>query len=145
MSSSSSDARLRTRNESRETRVDRIEIMHPDGMAAVLEIPQSFSTVHSFAQGQPPDNPRFCDGLAFLTIRLLSDLVVSTHRLDPEESVNCFYVRYRASPVNNAEGSCDLAHSSCASDDLIIIDGFAGGLTRLSLLALWRMAKVVAH
>ena len=52
MSSSSSDARLRTRNESRETRVDRIVIMHPDGMAAVPEIPQSFSKVHSFAQGQ---------------------------------------------------------------------------------------------
>jgi hypothetical protein len=32
MSSSSSDARLRTRNESRETRVDRIVIKHPDGI-----------------------------------------------------------------------------------------------------------------
>src|SRR5215469_11773503 len=52
MSSSSSDARLRTRNESRQTSVDRIVIMHPDGMAAVPEIPQSFWTVHSFAQGQ---------------------------------------------------------------------------------------------
>jgi hypothetical protein len=52
MTSSSSDARLRTRNESRETRVDRIVIVHPDGMAAVPEISQSFSTVRSFAQGQ---------------------------------------------------------------------------------------------
>jgi len=26
--------------------------MHPDGMAAAPEIPQSLSTVHSFAQGQ---------------------------------------------------------------------------------------------
>jgi len=26
--------------------------MHPDGMAPVPEIPQSFSKVHSFAQGQ---------------------------------------------------------------------------------------------
>jgi hypothetical protein len=48
MSSSSSDARLRTRNESGATRVDRIVIMHPDGMAVVPEIPQSLSTVHSF-------------------------------------------------------------------------------------------------
>jgi hypothetical protein len=52
ISSSSSDTRLRTRNESRETRVDRIVIMHPDSMAVVPEIPQSLSTVHSFAQGQ---------------------------------------------------------------------------------------------
>jgi hypothetical protein len=48
MSSSSSDARLRTRNESRETRVDRIVTMHPDGMAVMPEIPQFLSTVHSF-------------------------------------------------------------------------------------------------
>jgi hypothetical protein len=27
-------------------------LSHPDGMAAMPEIPQSFSTVHSFAQGQ---------------------------------------------------------------------------------------------
>ena len=52
MSSSSSDARLRTRNESREARVDRIVIMHPDSMAVVPEIPQSLSTVHSFEQRQ---------------------------------------------------------------------------------------------
>jgi hypothetical protein len=32
-------------------RVDRIAIMHPDGMATVPEIPQSLPTVHSFAQG----------------------------------------------------------------------------------------------
>jgi hypothetical protein len=43
------------------------------------------------------------------------------------------------------EGSGDLAHSSCASDDLMMNEGFAGELTRLSLLALWRMVKVVAH
>ena len=35
-----------------ETRVDRIVIMHPDSMAVMPEIPQSLSTVHSFAQGQ---------------------------------------------------------------------------------------------
>jgi hypothetical protein len=52
MSSSSSDARLRIRDEGRETRVDRIVIMHPDAMAVVLENLQSFSTVHSFEQGQ---------------------------------------------------------------------------------------------
>jgi hypothetical protein len=45
---SSSDARVRTQNESRETRVDRIVIMHPDGMAVVPEIPQFLSSVHSF-------------------------------------------------------------------------------------------------
>jgi hypothetical protein len=49
---SSSDARLRTRNESRETRVDRIAIIHPDGMAVMPEIPRSLWTVHSFEQGQ---------------------------------------------------------------------------------------------
>ena len=52
MSSSSSDARLRMWNENRETRVDRIVIMRPDGMAVVLEIPQSRSIVHSFEQVQ---------------------------------------------------------------------------------------------
>jgi hypothetical protein len=52
MSASSRDARLRTRNESRETRADRIVIMHPDGMAVVPENPQSFLTVHSFEQGK---------------------------------------------------------------------------------------------
>ena len=52
MSSSSSDAQLRTRNENRGTRVDRIVIMHPDGMAVVLEIPQSRSIGHSFEQAQ---------------------------------------------------------------------------------------------
>ena len=52
MSSSSSDARLRTRNESSETRADRIVLMHPDDVAVVPEIPQPFSTVHSFEQGQ---------------------------------------------------------------------------------------------
>jgi hypothetical protein len=31
--------------------VDRIAIMHPDGMAAVREIPQSLLRVHSFEQG----------------------------------------------------------------------------------------------
>ena len=36
------------RNENRETRLDRIVIMHPAGMARVAENPQSFSTVHSF-------------------------------------------------------------------------------------------------
>jgi predicted ATPase len=41
-------SKLRTRNESRETRVDRIVDMLPDGMALVPEIPQSLSTVHSF-------------------------------------------------------------------------------------------------
>jgi len=35
------------------TRVDRNVIVHPDGRAALPEIPQSFLTVHSFAQGQP--------------------------------------------------------------------------------------------
>ena len=55
MSSSSSDARLRTRNESREARVDRIVIMHPDSMAVVPEIPQSLSTVHSFEQDRRSD------------------------------------------------------------------------------------------
>jgi hypothetical protein len=43
---------LRTRNESRETRADRIVIMHLKAMAVVLENPQSFPTVHSFEQGQ---------------------------------------------------------------------------------------------
>jgi hypothetical protein len=42
----------RTRNESRETIVNRIVIMHPNSMAVVPEIPQSLSTVHSFEQGQ---------------------------------------------------------------------------------------------
>jgi hypothetical protein len=60
-SSSSSDARLRTRNESKETRVDRIAIMHLDSMATVLEIPQSFSTVHSFAQRQADVDLRLRD------------------------------------------------------------------------------------
>jgi hypothetical protein len=59
MSSSSSNARLRTRNESRETRVDRIVIMHRDGMTVVPETPQSLSTVHSFQQGQPAEHLRF--------------------------------------------------------------------------------------
>ena len=54
MSSTSSDARLRTRDESRETRANRIVIMYPDGMAVVPENPQSFSTVHSFERGQAP-------------------------------------------------------------------------------------------
>jgi hypothetical protein len=38
-------------NERRETRADKIVIMHPDGMAVVPETPQSFSTVHNFQQG----------------------------------------------------------------------------------------------
>jgi hypothetical protein len=41
-----------TRNESKETRTDSIVIMHLDAMAVVPENPQSFSTVHSFEQGQ---------------------------------------------------------------------------------------------
>jgi hypothetical protein len=41
MSSSSSDVQLLTRNESRETRADRIVIMHPQGTMVVPEIPQS--------------------------------------------------------------------------------------------------------
>jgi hypothetical protein len=61
ISSSSSDARLRTRNESRETRVDRIEIMHPDGMAVVPEIPgretRSTSRVRCFAAYRWPVTP----------------------------------------------------------------------------------------
>ena len=36
------------RVESRETRADRIVIMHPVGMAVVQQNLQSFSTVHSF-------------------------------------------------------------------------------------------------
>jgi hypothetical protein len=55
--------RLRIRNESRETRGDRIVIMHLGGMAVVQENPQSFSTVHSFEQGQViphSDLPRSC-------------------------------------------------------------------------------------
>jgi hypothetical protein len=52
MSSSSSDARLRTRNESRETGADRKVIMRRNAMAVVPENPQSFSTLHSFEQGQ---------------------------------------------------------------------------------------------
>lgn len=38
-----------TRNEGRETTVDRIVIVHPKGMAVGPEIPQSLSIVHSFA------------------------------------------------------------------------------------------------
>jgi hypothetical protein len=34
--------------------------MHPDGMAAVPEIPQSLSTVHSFAQGQAEPGITMC-------------------------------------------------------------------------------------
>jgi hypothetical protein len=55
----SNDARLRTRNESRETRANRMVIVHPDAMGVVQENPQSFSMVHSFEQGQEarPDHP----------------------------------------------------------------------------------------
>jgi hypothetical protein len=41
-------------DESRETSVDGIVIMHPDGMAEVLEIPQCLSTVHSLRRDTPP-------------------------------------------------------------------------------------------
>jgi hypothetical protein len=49
MSSSSSDARPQTRNESRETRSGQNRDHGPLGATAVVpENPQSFSTVHSF-------------------------------------------------------------------------------------------------
>jgi hypothetical protein len=56
---SSSDAQLRTRNESRETRAGRIVIMHPDSMAVVRENPQSFSTVHNF-ETRSSNHPLIC-------------------------------------------------------------------------------------
>jgi hypothetical protein len=87
MSSSSSDARLRTLNESRETRADRIVIMHPDGMAVVLKNPQSFSTVHSFEQAQVwRESSGFCNGSSCM---LISSVCrgVSMRRFQPGASL----------------------------------------------------------
>jgi hypothetical protein len=51
--SGSSEALLPIRNESRETRADRIVIICPGiGMAVALENLQLFSTVHSFERGR---------------------------------------------------------------------------------------------
>jgi len=46
--SSSSDARLRNRNESMEARADRMVIMPPGRTAITRENPQTFPIVHSF-------------------------------------------------------------------------------------------------
>jgi hypothetical protein len=45
--SRSSDARLRNRNESMETKADRMVIMPPDRTAITRKNPQAFPTVHS--------------------------------------------------------------------------------------------------
>jgi hypothetical protein len=49
MSSSSGHARLRTRNQ-RENESGQFVLVRPDGIAVVLENPQSFSVVHDFEQ-----------------------------------------------------------------------------------------------
>ena len=73
MSSSSGDARLRTRNESKATRADRMLIMHPT-YGVVRENSQSLSLVRSFVQGpgslnacfskRSPRPPHHCGRLA---------------------------------------------------------------------------------
>jgi hypothetical protein len=48
--------------------------MHPNGVAAVPEIPQSFSTVHSFAQGQVPKLPANADSPLQVRIGIASEI-----------------------------------------------------------------------
>ena len=80
---------LRNRNESMETRADRMVIMRPDRTAITREKPQAFPIVHSFASGQAPHSLFLILSVAVcMASRCWVSLIRSTLAILPTNSIS---------------------------------------------------------